>query len=187
MPYKNAPVPRLYDPAYYNRELQRVGEAYNVEEAFGGIVLSPLNDPAGVAQTVTSTPTKIFGFRDVAPDPTIGDGFVSTVPRPNPDNNLTYQIDGTYQVSVFGAYEHDQGAELIFELYYNNARTYLGAINDTSQQSTASSFAFAGMFQQSADGVIDVRVSTPGSDEDVTWISLTMQVYKIRDLRTRFA
>ena len=90
-------------------------------------------------------------------------------------------------MSVFGAYEHDQGAELIFELYYNNARTYLGALNDSSQQSTASSFPFAGMFQQAADGVIDVRVSTPGSDEDVTWVSLTLQVYKMRDLRTRFA
>jgi hypothetical protein len=94
---------------------------------------------------------------------------------------------GIFLLTFYVNYTHDPGTEIEFEMYLNGSQTGLGSVIDASQQSRASSTSFSAMFSLSADDVIDIRATSPDGNEDIEWNSAAVQVYKLRDVRTRFS
>lgn len=185
MPYRPGLVPRDWTPAFIRRELQRVSEAYDFTECFGGLHLVFL-DP-NVEQTLTTTPQVMNCWVNVSPDPDVGDGPVLTEPLVSPTGTIQVFERGIFLLTFYVNYTHDPGTEIEFEMYLNGSQTGLGSVIDASQQSRASSTSFSAMFTLKADDVIDVRATSPDGNEDIEWNSSAVQVYKLRDVRTRFS
>ena len=186
MPYRSGTVPATYEPAYLQRELRRIGEAYDFQDAIGGLALSSVVTPAGIPQSLTPVPVLMNCWINRTPNENVGDGPVQTDPRVSPVGEIEVYQDGQYMVNMYANFAHLQGAEVVFELFINDIGTGLGAVVDASQQSQASSTSFTGILALAENNVLDVRVFSIG-DEDITWANAAFQVIKLRDLRTRFA
>ena len=186
MPYTAGPVPRTYEARYLQRELQRIGEAYDFHEAIGGLSLSATQTPAGVPQSLTPVQVVMNCWLLRTPEEGIGDGPVQTDPRVSPLGEIEVLEDGIYLINLYANFTHAQGAEIAMELFLNDISTGLGTVVDASQQSEASSASFTGMFPLGQNNVLDVRVSSVG-DEDIVWVNAAFQLVKLRDLRTRFS
>lgn len=185
MSYAPGYVPVQYDAAFFARELRRIQEVLNFEEAIGNLSLDP--DDAPIADTITTTPTKvpIWGLR--GPDPNLSDGPIKTDPRLSPAGEIQVQSGGIYQVGFFLTFQHDFAVEVFFELYVNEARTFFfDALDNTNQQQEASVSATVQAIFQEGD-LISLRSYTLAGTDDVNFIAGEMFVHKLRDLRTRFS
>lgn len=185
MPYRNGPVPDRYTPAYFKREYERIAEAYDYQDSLGGMSLG--TDQGPIAQVLTSTKEKVNCWLNVTPSVDVGDGPVLTDPRVSPASEIQVFQDGIFIMSFFANFTHDQGAFISVELFLNDVSFGLGAIIDASQQSTASSLSVTGILPLNQNNVVDMRVSTDAGTEAIFWVSASFQVFKLRDLRTRFS
>ena len=185
MPYRHGPVPFTYDPAFITREYQRIAEAYDEQDALGGLQLPLADGP--IAQQLTVVPTLINAWTRITPTAGIGDGPVQTDPQLPPASSITVGQDGIYLISYFANFSHELGGYVATELFINDIDSGLGAIIDASQQSDASSLSVTGMFPMNESSVVDMRASTLLGTEDISWVSSAFQVFKLRDLRTRFS
>lgn len=186
MPYVPGPIPRNYEAGFFARELRRIGETYNVQDALGIISKGILNAPAG--QTfVLAQADKVNVYDIFGPNPAVGDGPVNMDPRLGPDFDLLIQLDGIYSVTWSAAFGHDLGAQVGFELYFDDVGLGVGAVLDASQQTAASSLSFTYLLSVDSGARIDVRGQAVGGDELLDFTSVQFAAFKIRDLRTRFS
>ena len=185
MPYRHGPVPEKYDAAFITREYQRIAEAYDFQDALGGLLLPLADGP--IAQTLTTTPEVINGWTRLTPTGGFGDGPVQTDPKLPPDSNIQVLQDGIYILSFYQNFAHTAGAFVSVQVFLNDVETGLGAIVDSSNQSDSSSLSMTSLFPLNDGNVLDVRASTDAGTEDIFWVSGSFQVFKLRDLRTRFS
>ncbi len=185
MSYAPGYVPVNYDAAFFSRELRRIQEVLNLEEAIGNLSLDP--DDAPIADTITTTPTKvpIWGLR--GPNPDLSDGPIKTDPRLTPAGEIEILSAGIFQVGFFLTFQHDFAVEVFFELYVNEARSFFfDALDNTNQQEEASVAATVQAILQEGD-LVSLRAYTLSGTDDVNYIAAELYVHKLRDLRTRFS
>lgn len=185
MPYRHGPVPPVYEPAYIKREFERIAEAYDYQDALGGLSLPLATGP--IPQDLTAITELINCWTNITPTPNFGDGPVQTDPRISPASEIQTGQDGLYLITVYANFTHTAGAFVGMQLFIEGIETGLSSIIDSSNQSTASSLAFSGQFPMNAGNTVSVRVFTDAGIETVFWVSAAFQIFKMRDLRTRFS
>ena len=187
MPYVHGTVQKEWSAQFIDFEFRRVAEAYNVQEAHGGLALNSDLTPGGVPQAIGAAPAQICNAFDlIIPSPLFGDGPVLTDPDPAIDQ-IGIQLDGIYLLNYYISFAHTIGAEVVFEIFNDGTGIGLGSIVDASQQTSASSTSGTGILSLGDGNVIDLRVFAPSPTEDVVWSNGALFVFKLRDLRTRFS
>ena len=187
MPYVPANVPQQYDAAFFAEELQRVANAYNVQEAIGELSFNPANAPFPV-QAVTGSPIILRQWDTRGPDPATSDGPILVDPRVHTVNQIQVRESGVYFVNFTLAMDHDQGAELRFEVYVNGVATSIIADIAAFTVLTNSGASAGGQLSLDALDLLEIRVSTPDAGGvNINMTSGTFSVFKLRDLRTRFS
>lgn len=185
MSYAPGNVPVNYDAAFFARELRRIREALNFEDAVGHLILNQADAP--IDDTITTAPTvlPIWGLR--GPNVDLSDGPIKTDPRITPAGEIEVLTAGIFQVGFFLTFEHTFAVEVIFEFFLNGVRTFFfDGLDEANQQDLASASATAQVILQQGD-VLQVRAFTLSGTADVSYIAGEFYVDKIRDLRTRFS
>ena len=185
MPYVPANVPEVFDSAFFAEEYNRIAGAVNFQEAIGQLGFNPDNAPFPV-QAVTGTPIILQQWDTRGPNESISDGPVLTDPRVHAVNQIAVKEAGIFQVSFTLGYDHDQGAELRFEVYKNGLRTFIIADVAAFQVLTNSGCSATGMMTIESGDILEIRASSP-TLSDINMTSGTFSVFKLRDLRTRFS
>ena len=188
MPYIPANVPEEIDSAYLAEEHQRIANAYNAQEGIGQLAFNVQNAPFP-DQTVTLAGGQVLleNWDLRGPSDLISDGPINVDPRIHPVNEIDILEDGMYLLNFYLSYSHSNGAEMVFEIFRNGTRTFIGVTQDASQQTSFSTVNATGMLAISELGIIDLRISTPDTSQTINVESGALSVFKLRDLRTRFS
>ncbi len=183
MPYRNGPVPSTYTPAFFERELQRIAEAYDFQECIGGLAIFASDTP--VVQALTATPINMNCW--VQRTQKGADGPVQADQRVSPVGEIEVLQDGIFLMTWYINFTHAAGESFGFGLYLNGNSAGIGAGVDASQQSTISGLTMSGQIPLSKGDIITTRAASLEGDESVTYDNGALQVIKLRDLRTRFS
>ena len=189
MPYVPANVPEEIGSAFLAEEHQRIANAYNLQEAFGALIIDIAGTPTPTSQLITTTPAKVENWNVRGPSEQLSDGPILVNPRLTPDFDLQAFEPGIYLLSFYVSYSHTLGDSLIWQIFLNGIDTRIGTRVDASQQTDVSSTSATTIFTIAEESIIDLRVSVPAGDMDATITVDTgaLGIFKLRDLRTRFS
>lgn len=185
MSYAPGHVPAEYSASFLARELRRIQEVLNFEEAIGNLVLN--QDDTPFADTITTTPTVLPIWTRRGPPIALSDGPIKTDPRVAPASEIQVLTSGIYQVGFFITFEHAFAVEVFYEFFLNGVRSFFLDVLDESNQQNLASVASTVQVVLQKDDVVDLRAYTLSGTADVSYISAEIYVHKLRDLRTRFS